>query len=106
MSQTPLKGPTSNLRSLAGQLIMEGHGQPKMHGQSLTAGFLSTNITRGVKNSELQTFVQEQLKMNQMAHDVRSTVKDHNFHTQTFVTGTRIDDICEKKEIKLKNVSS
>ena len=41
-----------------------------------------------------------------MAHDVRSTVKDHNFHTQTFVTGTRIDDICEKKEIKLKNVSS
>ena len=41
-----------------------------------------------------------------MAHSVRKTVKEHNFHAQTFVTGTRIDDICEKKEIKLKNVSN
>ena len=50
--------------------------------------------------------MREQLAMTQLSNDSQTAAKHKAFYQTAFVSGTRIDDVCERKEKRLKNVSS
>ena len=41
-----------------------------------------------------------------MINDANKNATQRNFYANTFVSGKRIDDVCERKEMKLKDANT
>ena len=67
---------------------------------------LMRSTTNGFKNSELQAYVNDQLTLHQAMNEANKNATQRNFFASSFVSGKRIDDVCQKKEMKLKDESA
>ena len=84
-----LKGPTSNLRNLAGQLLMSG-SMKAIH----TGGSLNDMLLK--KNQDLQQSVKEQMMIHQhLEAKNKQLSKDERDGQQ--ITGYQIDTIAQQK---------
>jgi len=113
---SPSGQPLANMRTLAGALMTEcsrdqllspcslplprGPGTVR-RGMANTSPILPMSQVQNknmVKNSDLQSLVNNKITASQALHSDSTASSHRNFYQSTFITGSRIDDVCEKKE--------